>query len=168
MGFDSPGSCLWHAVTGINKRKSQDTAPRNPENLKMEPWKWWISGRYPMTDPWGIVYLPTFTIKNQLNVGKYTIHGWYGPWKSLSFCKEPFLFFKPPRLGNRIGDILFLAPEKRMYTKPCVKPVFFFLGGGISVLMNLSEFLERWHLIPSASWRTWFATLIFNFYETSS
>ena len=23
-------------------------------------------------------YLPTFTIKNQLNVGKYTIHGSYG------------------------------------------------------------------------------------------
>ena len=26
----------------------------------------------------GLVYLPTFTIKNQLNVGKYTIHGSYG------------------------------------------------------------------------------------------
>ena len=29
----------------------------------------------------GLVYLPTFTIKSQPNVGnvgKYTIHGWYG------------------------------------------------------------------------------------------
>ena len=25
-----------------------------------------------------MVYLPTFTIKNQLNVGEYTIHGWHG------------------------------------------------------------------------------------------
>ena len=25
-----------------------------------------------------MVYLPTFTIKKQLNVGKYIIHGWYG------------------------------------------------------------------------------------------
>ena len=24
-----------------------------------------------------MVYLPTFTIKNQLKVGEYTIHGWY-------------------------------------------------------------------------------------------
>ena len=26
----------------------------------------------------GWVYLPTFYHKNQPNVGKYTIHGWYG------------------------------------------------------------------------------------------
>ena len=26
----------------------------------------------------GLVYLPTFTIKYQPNVGKYTTHGWYG------------------------------------------------------------------------------------------
>ena len=168
MGFDSPGSCLWHAVTGINKRKSQDTAPRNPENLKMEPWKWWISGRYPMTDPWGIVYLPTFTIKNQLNVGKYTIHGWYGPWKSLSFARSRFYFLN--RHGWVTGLVIYFSLRRRSGCTPSHvwSQCFFFLGGGISVLMNLSEFLERGHLIPSASWRTWFATLIFNFYETSS
>ena len=27
-----------------------------------------------------MVYLPTFIIKNQLNVGEYTIHGSYGTW----------------------------------------------------------------------------------------
>ena len=30
-----------------------------------------------------MAYLPTFTIKNQPNVGKYTIHGWYGIGKVL-------------------------------------------------------------------------------------
>ena len=28
----------------------------------------------------GLVYLPTFTIKNQQNVGEYTIHGWRGKY----------------------------------------------------------------------------------------
>ena len=27
-----------------------------------------------------MVYLPTFTMNNQLNVGEYAIHGWYGPF----------------------------------------------------------------------------------------
>ena len=34
-------------------------------------------GRYPIGSM-GLEYLPTFTIKNQPNVGKYTIHGAYG------------------------------------------------------------------------------------------
>ena len=30
-----------------------------------------------------MVYLPTFTLKNPPNVGKYTIHGSYGVWSTL-------------------------------------------------------------------------------------
>ena len=36
-----------------------------------------------------MVYLPTFTHKNQPNVGKYTIHGWYGIYTLLKWYNRP-------------------------------------------------------------------------------
>ena len=41
-------------------------------------------GRYPIGSM-GLVYLPTFTIKNQPNVGKYAIHGAYGSYGYVIF-----------------------------------------------------------------------------------
>ena len=67
-----------------------------------------------------MVYLPTFTIKNQTNVGKYTIHGWYGPVCSFrldltaqKFNVGPFVFvwsrchhvLWPTRLENSASGI---------------------------------------------------------------
>ena len=44
----------------------------------------------------GLVYLPTFTTKiykNHLNVGEYTIHGWYGYYTSLNDIQECFMHY---------------------------------------------------------------------------
>ena len=40
-----------------------------------------------------IVYSPTFTIKNQPNVGRYTIHGWYR-YCHLNFCLSFVRWFR--------------------------------------------------------------------------
>ena len=49
----------------------------------------WSRGKkqHPFPKDPGMVYLPTFTIKNQPNVGKYTIHGAYGfcVWLNIAF-----------------------------------------------------------------------------------
>ncbi len=45
----------------------------------------------PMTDPWDERYMKTYYHKNQLNVGKYTIHGSYG--LSNDILKNDMCFF---------------------------------------------------------------------------
>ena len=52
-----------------------------------DDWRWSGDFRIHIVQSWEIdpigsmVCLPTFTIRNQLNVGIYTIHGWNGDWK---------------------------------------------------------------------------------------
>ena len=45
----------------------------------------------------GLVYLPRFTIRIQLNVGKSIIHGWYGMGGGFKYS---FIFIQPPSLGK--------------------------------------------------------------------
>ena len=68
---------------------------------------------YPL-ESMGWVYLPTFYHKNQPNVGKYTIHGWYGigilplfiysPRSAFSFLEK--ILYDSARQNNDINDIL--------------------------------------------------------------
>lgn len=45
------------------------------------------------TGSMGAVYLPAFYRKNQPIVGRYKIHGWYGPWfENWWFRKAPICF----------------------------------------------------------------------------
>ena len=53
---------------------------RSSENMADFDWKIGVCYLMAHTMLMGLLYLPTFDIyhKNQANVGKYTIHGWYG------------------------------------------------------------------------------------------
>ena len=60
-----------------------------------------------------MVYLPLFTYtyhKNQPNVGKYTIHGWYGYWFSCDNLSQvgPSLLFAVSTVELKLWLKLFL------------------------------------------------------------
>ena len=56
-------------VTGVMSQLVNQTVSRWKDRVTFpyHAWDWYIYLHY-----------PTFIIKNQPNVGKYTIHGWYG------------------------------------------------------------------------------------------
>ena len=51
----------------------------------------------------GLIYLPTFTIQNQPNIGKHTIHGWYGScfWVEVSTFLLSFFWSYIEFLGGQ-------------------------------------------------------------------
>ena len=92
--FELPPSRTCLASSDVQQSPPVERREAHVGGLALPPCPRWIpnwevmgSSRYDSTSPigsMGLVYLPTFTIKKQPNVGKYTIHGSYGSEQNMT------------------------------------------------------------------------------------
>ena len=90
-------------VSVLNPNSQTKTYPSNNSNTSQF---WCFRSLFPIGSM-GLVYLPTFTIKNQPNVGKYSIHGSYGFGSSTQKSRKNLCGFSLLFAGNHLRSLPF-------------------------------------------------------------